>query len=99
MYFDAMNKAIAALHGIEPDSVGLGDYGRPRSYFARQVGRWSRQYLEYEDAGRDANMDVLVAWPPTAIPVDDETRFVHGDFRCDNLIFHSERAEIVPVLD
>lgn len=98
-YYDAMNATIAALHAIDPDAVGLGDFGRPGNYFARQVGRWSRQYLEDADAGRDADMDALVEWLPTAIPAGDETRIVHGDFRCDNMIFHPDRAEIVAVLD
>jgi aminoglycoside phosphotransferase (APT) family kinase protein len=98
-YFDAMNATIAALHSIDAETVGLGDYGRPGNYFERQVGRWTRQYLEDADAGRDPDMDALVAWLPGAIPAGDETGIVHGDFRCDNMIFHPERPEIVAVLD
>lgn len=98
-YFDAMNATIAALHMIDPAAVGLGDYGKAGNYFARQIARWSRQYREDEAAGRDPHMDALVAWLPTAIPAGDETRLVHGDFRCDNMIFHPERPEILAVLD
>jgi aminoglycoside phosphotransferase (APT) family kinase protein len=98
-YYDAMNAAIAALHRIDPDAVGLADYGRPGNYFARQVTRWSRQYAEDVDAGRDADMDALVAWLPGAIPQGDETRIVHGDFRCDNMIFHPTEPRILAVLD
>jgi len=98
-YFDAMNATIAALHEIDPIAVGLGDYGKPGNFFARQIGRWTRQYLEDSDAGRDADMDALVEWLPTAIPAGDESAIVHGDFRCDNVIFHPERPEIVALLD
>lgn len=98
-YFDAMNATIAALHAIDPDSVGLGDYGRPGNYFARQIARWSKQYLEDADAGRDPGMDALVEWLPTAIPAGDETAIVHGDFRCDNMIFCSTEPRILAVLD
>ena len=98
-YFDAMNATIAQLHAIDPDAVGLGDYGKPGNYFARQVGRWSRQYLEDELAGRDPNMDALVEWLPTAIPEGDETSVVHGDFRCDNMIFHPTEPRVIAVLD
>lgn len=98
-YFDAMNATIAQLHAIDPDAVGLGDYGKPGNYFARQVGRWSRQYLEDELAGRDPNMDALVEWLPTAIPTGDETSVVHGDFRCDNMIFHPTEPRVIAVLD
>lgn len=98
-YFDAMNATIAQLHSIDHQAVGLGDYGKPGNYFARQVGRWSRQYLEDELAGRDANMDALVEWLPTAIPEGDETSVVHGDFRCDNMIFHPTEPRVIAVLD
>src|SRR5690606_27811924 len=33
-HFDAMNATIAALHRIDPQTVGLEDYGRPGNYFA-----------------------------------------------------------------
>jgi aminoglycoside phosphotransferase (APT) family kinase protein len=99
-YFDAMNAAMAALHQVDYTAVGLGDYGRPGSYFARQIARWSKQYLEDEAAGRDPHMDKLVAWLPDHIPDDgDETAVVHGDFRIDNMIFHPTEPRILAVLD
>lgn len=98
-YFDAMNTTMAKLHAVDPAAVGLGDYGRAGNYFARQIARWTRQYLEDELAGRNPDMDALVEWLPTAIPSDDVTRIVHGDFRCDNLIFHPDRAEVLAILD
>jgi aminoglycoside phosphotransferase (APT) family kinase protein len=98
-YYDAMNAAIAQLHGIAPVKVGLGDYGRPGDYFARQIGRWSKQYLADAEAGRDPNMDRLVEWLPAHIPPGDETSIVHGDFRIDNLIFHPSEPRVLAVLD
>jgi aminoglycoside phosphotransferase (APT) family kinase protein len=98
-YFDAMNLTIATLHGIDPDAVGLGDYGKPGNYFSRQIARWSRQYQDEVDAGRDANMDHLVDWLPTHVPAGDEVSIVHGDFRCDNMIFHSREPRVLAVLD
>ena len=98
-YFDAMNAAIAGLHQVDYAAVGLGDYGRPGNYFERQIARWSAQYLDDSDAGRDANMDRLVAWLPANIPAGDETAVVHGDMRCDNIIFHPTEPRILAVLD
>lgn len=98
-YFDAMNATIAALHSVDPESVGLGDYGRSGNFFGRQIARWSRQYLEDDAAGRDADMDALVAWLPAHIPEGDESCIVHGDFRCDNMIFHPTEPHVVAVLD
>ncbi len=99
-YFDAMNATIAALHAIDPVAAGLGDYGKPGNYFARQIARWSRQYREDEAAGRVAAMDRLVEWLPDHVPPDEpQPRVLHGDFRCDNMIFHPERPEVLAVLD
>lgn len=98
-YFDAMNEAIARLHSIDYTALGLEDFGRPGNYFERQITRWTRQYTEDELTGRDPDMDALIAWLPAAMPQGDETSIVHGDFRCDNMIFHPSEPRILAVLD
>jgi len=98
-YFDAMNAALAQLHSFDPAALGLGDYGKPGNYFARQIARWSRQYHEDTDAGRDPLFDRLIDWLPTAIPAGEESAVVHGDFRCDNMIFHPTEPRVIAVLD
>lgn len=98
-YFWAMNDTLARLHATDYAAIGLGDYGKPGNYFQRQVERWTKAYLSDADAGRDADMDKLIAWLPDAIPQGDETSIIHGDFRCDNLIFHPTEPRIVAVLD
>jgi aminoglycoside phosphotransferase (APT) family kinase protein len=96
--FDEMNRVIAALHRVDYRAVGLGDYGKPGSYFARQIDRWTRQYRASETEKIEA-MDNLIAWLPQHIPADDETRIVHGDFRIDNMIFHPSQPRVLAVLD
>jgi aminoglycoside phosphotransferase (APT) family kinase protein len=98
-YFKAMNETLSQLHQIDPDAIGLGDYGRSGNYFARQIARWSRQYVEDVDAGRNPDMDKLIEWLPNNIPDGDETSIVHGDFRCDNMIFHPTEPKVLAVLD
>ncbi|MFL9629352.1 phosphotransferase, partial [Aeromonas jandaei] len=34
---------LAAIHEIDPEKVGLGEFGRPAGYTDRQVGLWERQ--------------------------------------------------------
>ena len=98
-YFEAMNDTIAHLHSIDPVAAGLGDFGKPGNYFARQIGRWSQQYLDDEAAGRVPEMDKLVEWLPANIPPGDEVAIVHGDYRCDNMIFHPTEPKVLAVLD
>ena len=98
--FDAMNDTIARLHSVDPQAVGLGDYGRPGNYFARQIGRWSQQYLDDAEAGRDTNMDRLIDWLQANMPADDgASSVIHGDFRIDNIIFHPTEPRVLAVLD
>lgn len=98
--FDAMNATMAQLHGIDYEAIGLGDYGKPGNYFARQIARWSRQYVEDDAAGRNPDMDRLIAWLPDNIPEnDDATSIAHGDFRIDNIIFHPKEPRVLAVLD
>jgi aminoglycoside phosphotransferase (APT) family kinase protein len=98
-YFDAMNGTLAQLHSIDYAAIGLANYGRPGNYFARQIARWSKQYVDDVAAGRDPNMDRLIEWLPAHVPGDEETRIVHGDFRVDNMIFHPTEPRVLAVLD
>lgn len=98
-YFSEMNRVLAQLHSIDPEAAGLGDYGRRGNYIERQIAHWTKSYLADTDAGRDPGMDRLLAWLPTAVPDGDDSTIVHGDFRCDNLIFHPSEPTILAVLD
>jgi len=99
-HFDAMNATIARLHGIDPQSIGLGDYGRATGFVERQVARWSKQYLGDAEAGRVPAMDRLVDWLATHLPPDSgNARIAHGDFRCDNMIFDAAEPTVRAVLD
>ncbi len=98
--YDEMNRVIAALHSVDPAAVGLADYGKPGNYFARQIGRWSRQYVASETEPIDV-MNRLIEWLPQHMPADTDGRasVVHGDYRLDNLIFHPHEPRVLAVLD
>jgi aminoglycoside phosphotransferase (APT) family kinase protein len=96
--FDEMNRVIAALHRLDPQAIGLADYGRPGNYFARQIGRWTRQYQASETRKIEA-MDRLIEWLPAHVPQDETASIVHGDFRLDNMIFDPSGARVLAVLD
>ena len=96
--YDEMNRVIAALHSVDYRAIGLADYGKPGNYFARQIGRWSKQYQASETEKVEA-MDNLIAWLPNNIPPGDETAIVHGDYRLDNFIFHPTEPRMLAILD
>ena len=97
--YDAMNATLARLHDVDVEAAGLSDFGRPGSYFERQLGRWTSQYRASE-TGTVEDMDRLIAWLETHNPPDDgRVSLVHGDYRLDNMIFAPDRPEVVAVLD
>jgi aminoglycoside phosphotransferase (APT) family kinase protein len=96
--YDEMNRVIAALHSVDVERAGLADFGRAGNYFARQIGRWSKQYRASETERIEA-MDRLIDWLPQHVPPGEETTVVHGDYRMDNLIFHPTEPRIVAILD
>ncbi|MGH7099955.1 MAG: phosphotransferase family protein [Stellaceae bacterium] len=96
--FDSMNAVIAALHALDYEALGLGDFGRPGNYMARQIARWSRQYQASETEKQPA-MDALMDWLPRHLPPEAPPRLVHGDYRMDNLVFHNSEPRVIGVLD
>ena len=93
-----MNRVMALLHSTDYSAIGLADYGKPGNYFARQIERWTKQYLASQTETIDA-MDQLIAWLPNNIPPGDDTAIVHGDFRLDNLLWHPTEPRVLAVLD
>jgi len=94
-----MAKAMARLHAVRPDDVGLGDYGRPGNYFERQIGRWTRQLRE-SPGGPIPALEVAADWLRGHLPADDvRIAIAHGDFRLGNLLFHPDRPDVIGILD
>jgi aminoglycoside phosphotransferase (APT) family kinase protein len=91
--------AMAALHTIDPVAVGLADYGKPGSYFERQIKRWSEQYRASETRSIPT-MDALIDALPARCPADDGVvALAHGNFRIDNLMFHPSEARVTAIVD
>jgi aminoglycoside phosphotransferase (APT) family kinase protein len=96
--YDDMNRVVAALHSVDPDAVGLGDFGRRGQYLERQIGRWSKQYTVTRTGPFEA-MERLIEWLPGRIPREESLAVVHGDLRLDNMIIHPTEPRVVAVLD
>ncbi len=96
--YDSMNDVFARLHKVDWRSVGLEGFGKPDGYVARQVSRWSKQYVASNVPDCPA-MNQVMAWLPANDPGDDEAAIAHGDFRLGNLIVHPTEPRVVAVLD
>jgi aminoglycoside phosphotransferase (APT) family kinase protein len=96
--YEGMADALARLHKADWQALGLADYGRPGNYFARQIGRWSKQWQGSRTRDNPA-IDRLAEWLPAHIPAGDDTAICHGDFRLDNMIFDANEPRVIGILD
>ncbi|WP_050386390.1 phosphotransferase family protein [Bradyrhizobium pachyrhizi] len=91
-------ETLARLHSYDPQKLGLGDFGRPGNYFARQVDRWTKQYRA-SGSERIEEVERLIDWLPMTLPKQERVAIVHGDYRIDNMIFHPIEPSVRAVLD
>jgi aminoglycoside phosphotransferase (APT) family kinase protein len=89
---------LAELHSVDYAAAGLGAFGKPGSYFERQVARWTKQYRLSQTDDLPV-VERLIEWLPRTLPEQTRTAIVHGDYRIDNLIFDPESDRISAVLD
>jgi aminoglycoside phosphotransferase (APT) family kinase protein len=96
--YHSLIDTMAQLHLNKPDEIGLGDYGKPTDYCARQISRWSKQY-KLSETELMPKMEAMIAWLPENIPAQQGSSVVHGDYRLDNVIFAHDEPRVIAVLD
>jgi len=89
---------LVALHGVDPASVGLADFGRPDGFLERQVKRWHAQWQASETEHRAGLQPVLDRLMST-LPQQSAPAIVHGDYRLSNVMYHRDFASIAAVVD
>jgi len=94
---EAAVDALAALHRVDFEGLGLGSLGRPDGFVARQVAGWADRW---ERARHDdvPAMDETAAALGEAVPTPDASVLLHNDFKLDNLMI-GDRGEVAAVLD
>jgi aminoglycoside phosphotransferase (APT) family kinase protein len=96
---DGLVDVLADLHAVDHEAVGLGDFGRPEGFMARQVRRWTQQWEATRDQDRPG-LDALAARLAQTVPATQRDGVVHGDFRLDNCLLDPDRpGGIRAVLD
>src|SRR5258708_2559809 len=96
--FASKIETLAKLHTYDPQAIGLGDFGKPGNYFARQVDRWTKQYRA-SATQHIPEFEKLAEWLPKTVPPQERVSIVHGDYRLDNMIFHASEPRVQAVPD
>ena len=97
-FYDSFIRSLAALHTVDPNAVGLSDFGKPEGFISRQITRWSKQYKATQTETIDA-MDKLMVWLPENLVDGAEVAIVHGDFRPGNVIASDGTPTVKALLD
>lgn len=94
---------LAQLHGVDPESVGLGTLGKPQGFLERAVEGWiKRAHLAVEGWGSARTLlliDELSAWLRQHRVPDGAVVLLHNDFKLDNLLLDPKDLKPVAVLD
>jgi aminoglycoside phosphotransferase (APT) family kinase protein len=103
-----MISTLAWLHSIDPDSIGLSDFGKKTDFYTRHCNTFSRieaQQAKVKDVktGRELgrahpNFDEIVDYIRKNVP-SDRTSIIHGDYKFDNLILHPTEPRVIAILD
>ncbi|MFB7892930.1 phosphotransferase family protein [Microbacterium sp. NPDC056044] len=95
-----LGRHLADLHAVDPVAVGLGGFGRPDGYLARQLATWRRQ-LDASRSRATPTLDALQASLTGGVPDSSRAGIVHGDYRLDNALVVGEADEprISAILD
>jgi aminoglycoside phosphotransferase (APT) family kinase protein len=92
-------RVLSALHAIDPDSVGLGQLGRPDGFAARQVQRWRKQW-DYVRTRELSDVDGLFRALEARVPARSDSAIVHGDYRVDNsLLDPNDLGQMLALVD
>lgn len=96
--------ALAALHAVDHERVGLGDLGRPDGFLSRQVTRWLGELESYSrhvgyPGGELPAVTEVAAWLEQRVPQSWWPGIVHGDFHLANLMFAPDSPSVAAIVD
>jgi len=97
---DCFIDTLAALHSIDPDDVGLGNFAKKDGYVERQIRTWYGSWMASSPTANydDPRMHQLYHLLTGSLPEQAPGRIVHGDFGPHNSLF-DPAGNINAVLD
>jgi aminoglycoside phosphotransferase (APT) family kinase protein len=90
---------LARLHTTGHEAIGLGEFGRPAGFLARQLARWQKQWAASE-LEPIIEIDEVARRLETQLPHEGCRGIVHGDYSFNNTMFrHDDPTKMQAVLD
>lgn len=99
---DELVDALAEVHQVEWQKVGLEKLAKADGYLERQVKRWTGQ-MEMtipwtENVRKVPELRDVATWLAANVPRSPKTTLVHGDYKLDNVLF-SRDSRLTGILD
>ena len=93
--------ALAELHAVDWQAVGLTGFGKPTGYLERQLRRWSGQLELTEPFSRRVDeLHEISDYLRANVPDSGPATIVHGDYRLDNAMFSTAPpARLLAIFD
>lgn len=83
--------ALADIHNVDVDAVGLRDWAPGEGYLERQVERWTQQLNltqpNTEDVRDVPELRDVAAWLDEHVPETPTITLVQGDYKLDNVVY------------
>lgn len=97
---DLLVDTLAALHSIDPDSIGLGELGRPEGFLERTIEGWYKRASVATDGEAPAAVDDLAEWLRDNCVPCESVSLIHNDFKLNNVVLDAMQPSVpVAVLD
>jgi aminoglycoside phosphotransferase (APT) family kinase protein len=101
---ESMLDGAAALATVNPDEVGLADFGKREGWIERQVDRWRSQldgYSEMEGYGKPdlPGVERVGDWLGRNRPNDFVLGVIHGDYQHANVMARVDTPELAAIVD
>ncbi|MFG1298402.1 phosphotransferase family protein [Xanthobacter sp. V3C-3] len=91
---------LAAIHAVDPASVGLADLGRPAGFFARTAAGWIGRGERVKPGGLSPAARAVADWLAAAqVPDAERPTLLHNDFKLDNVLIDPATRAPVAVVD
>ena len=92
--------ALAELHRLDPDDIGLGELGAKEDYLGRQLRAWYRSWTSSAEAAGydDPRVHELHDFLDSRKPPQGPARVAHGDYGLHNCLVGDD-GSVTAVLD
>jgi aminoglycoside phosphotransferase (APT) family kinase protein len=86
---ESVVKTLAQIHALDWRAVGLGDFGYPEGFLARQVKRWIEAYARARTDDIPL-VEWLTDWLTAHRPAEQTPTLIHNDFKLNNMLLSPE---------